>query len=201
MEQDGDINPIIQIGAVKFDDTSGKIIDKFCRFIKLGKPLSDFIHNLTGIKNSDLEAGISLHQAYLDLTDFTSDCDSLQPIVWGNGDMWELKKQLMSSPQTCILYSGQELHHNEHIISSNTTDSSIKFNTVYPKWIYGYRIMDVKTIHQFIAPARKMSARGGLSKTMSKYNIPFLGTTHDAVNDAYNTAILYMELKKLIIKS
>jgi inhibitor of KinA sporulation pathway (predicted exonuclease) len=85
---------IIQIGAVKFDSKSGQILDKFCRFIYMDKPISDCIKQLTGITDSDLQGGTDFLTAYRDLLEWTKDCSTHQAVVWGAGDMYSLKKNL-----------------------------------------------------------------------------------------------------------
>jgi len=164
LEMEQPSNEIIQIGVCKFNEQTGEIVGKFNRFIKLGRPLSEYIKKLTSIKDEDLDGGTTLKQAYLDLVEFTQDCNFQQAIVWGNGDMYTLKQQL----------------NNE------------------VEWVYGSRVMDVKSLHQFIGPLKGLNRSGGLAKVLTKYGLKFQGSAHLATDDAENTALLYLKLKEFI---
>lgn len=163
LEMEQPCGTIIQIGAVKFDDLTGEILDRFNEYIKLDHSLSSYITSLTGIKNEDIVYGKTLREAFTNLNKFTEECHSLRAVVWGSNDMLTLKTQL--PPIT---------------------------------WKYGRRVMDVKTLHQFIGPMLGLNDTGGLSKIMSKYGLHFEGKKHNALFDAENTAKLYMELKQYI---
>lgn len=89
-------NRIIQIGAVKFDSKTGKVLDEFCAYINMHKPLSDFIKELTGVTDQDLQGGTDFLTAYRRLVEWTKDCSTHQAVVWGGGDMWALRKTLLS---------------------------------------------------------------------------------------------------------
>lgn len=94
---------IIQIGAVIGDLSSGVVIDRFDRFITLEEPLNPAITKLTGIVSADLNRGISLPQAYGELSEFHRKYQPFcNPITWGGGDSAELRKQLDGAYQSWI---------------------------------------------------------------------------------------------------
>jgi len=61
---------------------------------------------------------------------------------------------------------------------------------------FGRRIIDVKTIFVFLEMTAGRSTASGLSKAMAKYGIEFIGKSHRADNDAYNTLRFYFELMR-----
>lgn len=65
-------NKIIEIGASKIKD--GNFIDSYQTFIKIDEPLSDFITDLTGITDEDLQTGLSLVDALKQFKLFIGDC-------------------------------------------------------------------------------------------------------------------------------
>lgn len=62
---------IIEIGAVKWKN--GSIIDKYQTFIKINEPLSEFIKNLTGITDLNLNNGIDIKIALKEFEEFSHD--------------------------------------------------------------------------------------------------------------------------------
>lgn len=59
---------------------------------------------------------------------------------------------------------------------------------------FGRRIIDVKTLYVFFETINGRSKSGGLRKSMNRYKIPFIGTSHRADVDAYNTLRFYFFL-------
>ena len=57
--------------------------------------MSEFITNLTGITQADIEGGVSLHQAYEQVMYLHESYKCfMNPLVWGSGDMELLRSQL-----------------------------------------------------------------------------------------------------------
>jgi inhibitor of KinA sporulation pathway (predicted exonuclease) len=52
---------------------------------------------------------------------------------------------------------------------------------------FGYRIFDVKTLGVFNSMVKGNSTSGGLRKYMNRYGVSFIGTPHNAMDDALNT--------------
>jgi inhibitor of KinA sporulation pathway (predicted exonuclease) len=166
LEMEQPCNTIIQIGACAFNSKTGEIIENFCQFIKLGKPLSEYIRSLTGITDAQLETGTDLVTAYHALISFHKKHDTHRQLVcWGAGDGHALRRQLFD----------------------------IKPDL---DWELGRTEMNVKNLHQAIMEANEVSLQGGLAKSMTRHGIHFQGTKHDAVHDSVNTARLYCHLLK-----
>lgn len=153
---------IIQIGAVAFNTDSGEIISEFCRYVRLGSPLSEYIEDLTGISDLVLdEEGVDFHTAYKDLFLWVRKLNlKREPVVWGCGDRLLLK-------------------HN------------LKKQRPEEKWHFGHRDLDVKALYQTYADAYGLSLKGGLETCMKRLKLSFDGKAHDAVVDARNTAKFY----------
>lgn len=61
---------------------------------------------------------------------------------------------------------------------------------------FGRRIVDVKTIFVYLEQVNGRSPKGGLRGAMNKYKCPFLGTPHNAMDDALNTLRFYFALQE-----
>lgn len=89
----------------------GSIIEEFDRKIVQECPLSDYIKELTGLTDNDLNQGTDLKTAVYELEALikrTKTCRS--PVVWGNGDLRALKAQS----------GAQELGHTHREIDLKT---------------------------------------------------------------------------------
>lgn len=62
----------------------------------------------------------------------------------------------------------------------------------------GSRWMDVKTVFQTLQIARQRKARSGLSKSMQKMGLRFIGKPHNALDDAKNTLRFYFHMLQLL---
>lgn len=164
---------IIQIGAVVANVESGKILEQLSIYINPHEQLSQFIIDLTGITQKDVDSGAELVGAYQALKDLHEKyrCHT-NAIVWGGGDSQELANQL-----------NQELNGN--------------WGTI--RWCFGRRWIDVKTIIQSYALLNGLKPQqGGLAKVLTKFGMKFEGRKHNAVADAKNTALLFLRLKDMI---
>ena len=62
---------IVQIGAVIGDTQTGAIIDRIRIYVNPGEPIAEFITELCGITQQQIDAeGVSLEEAYLQLKKF-----------------------------------------------------------------------------------------------------------------------------------
>jgi len=61
---------------------------------------------------------------------------------------------------------------------------------------FGRRVVDVKTIFVYLEQVNGRSPKGGLRGAMNKYKCPFLGTPHNAMDDALNTLRFYFALQE-----
>lgn len=150
---------IIMIGACIGNTGTGEILETLRCYVKIDEPISPYITTLTNISEDDLESkGISLQEAYLELKKMHSKHDASPMVIqWGDGDVRKLKQDLFP-------------------------------NGILPKdWIFGYRAIDVKTVYQSFCIANAMKLQSGLAKSLTKMGLRFIGTKHDACDDAINT--------------
>lgn len=89
-----DKEQIIQVGWCILDP-EGNILESHCQTINIGVNISQFIQNLTGIKNEDIASGTTLETVYLDVKDAIAkyDCSRI-PVQWGGGDYECLCKEV-----------------------------------------------------------------------------------------------------------
>ena len=64
------------------------------------------------------------------------------------------------------------------------------------EWRFGRRWIDVKTIYTYECLIRGKHPAGGLSKSMGRMGLKFVGTEHNAVHDAFNTMSFLLEMVK-----
>lgn len=90
---------IIEIGAVLVN-RAGQIGKKFSRFVRPVKNvnLSSFCTQLTSITQADVDAGVSLQQALIELIEFTHDnlgvgLEQVTFVSWGNYDRNQLVRE------------------------------------------------------------------------------------------------------------
>jgi len=96
---------IIQVGAVVGNLDSGEILEEYSAHIKVDEQISEYIINLTGIRQKDTDRGISLEQAYEQLTQMHKRHECFRNcLCWGGGDSIELKKQLNYSDDEIYLF-------------------------------------------------------------------------------------------------
>ena len=58
-------------------------------------------------------------------------------------------------------------------------------------WVFGFRVLDSKTLAQSYCVANNITMQGGLEKSMTKFGLKFEGRAHDALVDARNTFKIY----------
>jgi inhibitor of KinA sporulation pathway (predicted exonuclease) len=158
---------IIQVGAVAFEvGPQMSILEQYCINLHYDQPLSEFIKKLTGITDEQVNKSVyterSAFQVLRDLRD-RHDCNRLM-IQWGHGDYESLLK--------------------------NTPEYRSKF---------GHSAINTKHLHRLYCASNNKNGSGGLAKAMSRHGLQFQclnldGKTvgkHNALVDAYNTAIIF----------
>ena len=156
---------IIQIGAVVGNITTGEILEKLCINVKIDEPVTEYITNLTGITQEDIDNGVTLLEAYEKLKEMHLKHDSfINSLCWGGGDIVELFKQL------------------------NIEDPESTYG------VFGRRWIDVKTLFVSWRFANRKPIQGGLAKSMGKVGLSFEGRKHNAMDDALNTFRMYMAM-------
>jgi inhibitor of KinA sporulation pathway (predicted exonuclease) len=166
---------IIQVGACVGNIITGEVLEKLSVFVNPQEPLSQFIIDLTGIKQSDVDSGTTLSNAYDILKRFHKRHDGfINPLVWGGGDSLELFEQLkLEKPE---------------------------LNLESPEWCFGRRWIDVKTLFISWRLANQQQIQGGLAKSMLKVGLRFNGRKHSAVDDSVNTFLMYCKMLSLLKK-
>ena len=95
MELNQPSRTIIQIGCIIGNLKSGEILKEYLAFIKTDEIINPRITKLTGIKQSEINMGISLQQTYKDLKLFHETYGCFRNFLqWGQGDSEYLRKQL-----------------------------------------------------------------------------------------------------------
>lgn len=165
-------NKIISIGAVIGNIRTGEILEEFHEFVNPNEQLSPFIMELTKIKQSDVDAGLTLEDAYSKLKALQKKHKSfVNPITWGGGDSQFMQQQLKDR------------------------------NPAFEGWCFGRRWIDVKTLYVSYRLANGEQVQGGLSKAMTKFGLAFKGQKHNAKDDSLNTFIFYHTLLQLLKKN
>jgi len=163
---------IIQIGAVIGNIDTGEILDRFSMFINPEEQLSEYIINLTGITQEQVDNGVTLREAYDQLVEFHKQHKAFfNAIVWGKGDMDKLKK---------------EMHEMYGEVSTAN------------HWPFGRREIDVKTIWVSYRLSRGEPIQGGLARSMTKVGLKFEGRKHNAESDAEMTFSMYRAMLKIL---
>src|ERR1700676_1619914 len=86
---------IIQIGACAGNIRTGEILEKLSIFVNPQEQLAPFIVELTGIKQEDVDTGLTLYEAYKKLAEFHKKHNSfVNCVTWGGGDSQEIYEQL-----------------------------------------------------------------------------------------------------------
>lgn len=149
---------IIQIGYVVGDIHTGEVLDGLSLIVNPEESISPFIQKLTRIDDDRVnKEGKSLDEQYNTLKDFVV---KYQPFL--NPLVWG---------------------------SGESNDSSYLRNALGdPRpWVFGRRVLDVKTIFVMHRIRLNEKPQSGLSKSMARCGMQFYGCKHDAYYDAYNT--------------
>lgn len=163
---------IIQIGITIGDLTKRSIIETKSFMVNPEEEITEYINKLTGITQNQVKDAPVLVDAYKQMNEWL---DTYKPhkqsIVWGQGDVRTLKKQV------------------------NDIDLTIEHRH------FGFREMDVKTLVQAHQISIGKSSQGGLAKSLTKYGMKFRGACHNAEADSLNTLLLYYRLLDRLAQS
>jgi inhibitor of KinA sporulation pathway (predicted exonuclease) len=164
---------IIQIGACAGNIRTGEILEKLSIFVNPQEQLAPFIIELTGIKQEDVDTGLTIYEGYKKLAEFHKKHKSfVNPITWGGGDSQEIYEQLKKE---CGHVWGLDDH-----------------------WCFGRRWIDTKTLFVSWRFANGKPIQGGLAKSMLKVGLKFEGRKHNATDDAVNTFRTYTKMLDLL---
>jgi inhibitor of KinA sporulation pathway (predicted exonuclease) len=158
-------NRIIEVGITigKIEDRS--IIETRSYFINPQEQLTDYIINLTSIKQSDVDNAPLLSEVYGSIMSWLkSNKVHKMAITWGGDDIRLLREQVK------------------------------EFNPSLADWCFGHRIMDVKTLVQAYHCAKRVTMKGGLQESMKRFGLKFEGDAHRADVDSLNTLKMYYHM-------
>jgi len=86
---------IIQVGCVVGNLASGEILEEYSQHIKVDEVLAPFIIKLTGIKQNDVDNGISLQESYVRIKELHEKYECFRNcLTWGGGDSEALRERL-----------------------------------------------------------------------------------------------------------
>ena len=95
MEYEQPCQTIIQVGVIVGNLKTGEILEEYCEHVKSTLLLSEYIKKLTGIKQRDIDNGISLPEIYEDLKNLHEKYKCFRNcITWGGGDSQDLRNSL-----------------------------------------------------------------------------------------------------------
>ena len=160
-------NPkIIQIGVAigSFTEFQNDALITRKWYVDPGEPIFEFITQLTGITNHDIEHKALPHdQIARELGELIKAHHCfVNPVVWGGGDTVELKNEFKA----------------RHI--------------AFP--YFGRRWIDVKTWHTLNVLANGKNPNVGLASALAVYKLRFKGLQHRADDDALNTLRLFFTI-------
>jgi inhibitor of KinA sporulation pathway (predicted exonuclease) len=163
-------NSIIQIGAVCMNLSTGKVVDSFDVICNPGEYPNDFITKLTGITKENVMDGQPLKNALSDFWRWVNSCSVGNRVAaWGR-DVQEL------------------------------IDASVYYKLRF-KWPKQYDVKQFVNMYQFFASENSSSPNKlnkGLFMAVQDSGLDFVGTQHNAYDDALNTANIFYLVKKQI---
>lgn len=168
----------IQIGAAIFNARNAACIERLMIYVNPGEPINPMITDLTGVRDQDVENGMSIVDAYEELKRFHAKHKCFRnPLVWGSG----------------VRNDSQHIY-NEYLQGKGLgEDNSLTTEENF----MGFRVLDVKTIYQSVQIFENSKHGGGLKESMKRFGIEFEGDDHDALNDAINTFRFWYHLVRI----
>lgn len=168
---------IIQIGYVIGDVTNLRIFEKRSLIVDPKEPLGEIdqpglkisIEDFTGITEDRIrKEGITLQSAYQILVDDVVKHNPTRTVVqWGDGSF---------DNKGDHDYLRQEL------------------NLSWDDFIFRPRSWDVKSFYQIYRTFNRQSVVNGVENALKNLNLTFQGRPHDALDDAFNTFIIFSKL-------
>lgn len=163
-KNDGTTPKIIQVGVAVSSPSNPENIKTWSWYLNPQEPITPFITQLTGITDEVVKT---------QSVSYSTLAEELGSVL--------KEYNVFCNPITWGQGDAQELK------------DELKQNGVnFP--FFGRRIIDVKTIYVFLEMVNGRSPSGGLSKSMGRYKLPFIGKSHRADVDALNTLRFYFYL-------
>lgn len=163
----------IQVGAAAYNARNAALIDTLDIYVNPGEPINPMITDLTGIRDRDVQNGVSITEAYYMLKHFSQKHKCFKnPMVWGSG----VRNDSLAIYDEYLLDGGLQEKDSENFM--------------------GFRVIDVKTIYQSVMIFENSQYAGGLKDSMKKMGLTFEGEAHRALTDAQNTFKLWYHLMR-----
>lgn len=163
-KNDGTTPKIIQVGVAVGSPFNPEKIKTWSWYLNPQEPITPFITQLTGITDEIVKT---------QSVSYSTLAEELGSVL--------KEYNVFCNPITWGQGDSQELKDE---LNQNGVD--------FP--FFGRRIIDVKTIYVFLEMVNGRSPSGGLSKSMGRYKLPFVGKSHRADVDALNTLRFYFYL-------
>ena len=169
----------IQIGAAVYDPRSAACHGTFETYVNPGEPISEYITDLTGISDKDVQGAPNILEAFNMLKDFHKKHKAFRnPLVWGSGvrnDSLALYEE----------YCDHVLNKDDHDIDQPDIENFM-----------GWRVIDAKTLYVSMQLFEDGKYAGGLSDSMKELGLTFEGEKHRALTDARNTFTIWYYLTR-----
>lgn len=163
-KRDGTVPKIIQVGIAIGSIDDPENIQTFSWYLNPQEEITQFIQQLTGITDDMVQNQSVTHER------LATELGALLTV-----------NEVFANPITWGQGDAAEL-------LQEFRDRNINFP------FFGRRIIDVKTVYVFLEQVNGRSPSGGLRKSMNRYKCPFIGESHRADVDAYNTLRFYFHL-------
>lgn len=168
----------IQIGAAVFNARNAALVDRLMIYVNPNEPINPLITDLTGVRDQDVQGGMSIIDAYEELKRFHKKNKVFRnPLVWGSGVRNDSNH----------IYS--EYLEAKGIVPDESLTTEENF--------MGFRVLDVKTIYQSVQLFENSKHGGGLKESMERFGLEFEGSSHDALSDAINTFRFWYHLVRI----
>lgn len=168
----------IQIGAAIFNSRTAELVARIELIVNPNEPINPEITELTGIRDQDVQNGMTIIEAYDELRAFHKKHKAFKnPIVWGSGN------------------SNDSAHIYAEYRKANLQMKDESF--LQEDNFMGFRVLDVKTIYQSVQLHTNSEHGGGLAKSMAKFGLTFEGESHRALTDAMNAFRFWYYLVKV----
>lgn len=146
----------------------GDVLAKFKKYVKAPTPINPYIIELTGITNEQVESGEPITKVYQDLGSLHKSFKCFK-----NGVVW-----------------GSGTHNDADTLWKQSGSKEPNF--------MGLRVLDAKTLFQSRQLICNSTIKANLSESMRKLGLTFQGREHDALDDAYNTGLIWFYLARMM---
>ena len=168
----------IQIGAAVYDVRTAALHGTLDIYVNPGEPISQYITDLTGIRDRDVQNAPDIVEAWAMLKDFHAKHKAFRnPLVWGSG----------VRNDSLALY--------EEVRGAMCEKKGTLFEDFEENFM-GWRVIDAKTLYVSLQLFEDGQYAGGLADSMKRMGLVFEGDKHRALTDAKNTFTIWYSLTR-----